>query len=288
MTIEQLSSRFLYMPADGTVDRPILGAVLGDERTLYIDAGNSKRHAAAFRQAVRGRTGVKDEMTALTHWHWDHSFGASADRVPLLAHAKTREALKTQVGLDWSDAAIDERVRQGTEIEFCATYMKKEFGEERGEVDVRLPETTFEGSVTLHLGGATCRIDHVGGVHADDSCFLYIPEDKILFLGDALGPAIYDGPRYYKADDLLRLLEIVREYEAEWLIESHYKPVDAETFWAEMAEFETLAKLAREYGDDEPRIARELVASLGRDLGDGDKEAVAQFGLGSRRARVMR
>jgi len=43
----------------------------------------------------------------------DHSFGAS---------------LIAQVGLDWSDAAIDARVREGTEIEFCATYMKKDFG----------------------------------------------------------------------------------------------------------------------------------------------------------------
>jgi len=66
--IRQLTFRFFYMP----VDRPILGAVLGDERTLYIDAGNSKRHTAAFRDAVRAaREGTRDEVTALTHWHWE-------------------------------------------------------------------------------------------------------------------------------------------------------------------------------------------------------------------------
>ncbi|HZG79120.1 MAG TPA: MBL fold metallo-hydrolase [Paenibacillus sp.] len=283
MTIQQLTPRFLYMAADGTVDRPILGAVLGDERTLYIDAGNSKRHTAAFRQSVRERAPAKTEIAALTHWHWDHSFGASADEVPLLAHAKTREALKTQVGLDWSDAAIDERVRQGTEIEFCATYMKKEFGDERGDIEVRLPETTFEGSVALHLGGVSCRIDAVGGVHADDSCFFYIPEEKILFLGDALGPAIYDGPRHYRADDFLRLLELVRGYDAEWYIESHYKPVDRDTFWAEMQEFETLARLALVCGDDEERLLGELSRALGRALTEDDRSTASQFALGARR-----
>jgi len=283
MTIQQLTPRFLYMAADGTVDRPILGAVLGDERTLYIDAGNSKRHTAAFRRTVRERAPAKTEITALTHWHWDHSFGASVDEVPLLAHAKTREALQTQIGLDWTDAAIDERVRLGTEIEFCATYMKKEFGDERSDIEVRLPETTFEGSATLHLGGVSCRIDAVGGVHADDSCFFYIPEEKILFLGDALGPAIYDGPRYYRADDFLRLLELVRRYDAEWYIESHYKPVDRDTFWAELREFETLARLALDCGDDEERLLGELSRALGRALTEDDRTTASQFALGAKR-----
>lgn len=272
------------MPADGSVDRPILGAVLGNERTLYIDAGNSKRHTVAFREGVRAAEGAtRDAVTALTHWHWDHSFGASADDVPLLSHARTREALATQVGLDWSDAAIDERVRAGTEIEFCATYMKKEFGDERDDIEVRLPNATFQGSMTLFLGGVSCRIDHVGGVHADDSCLFYVPEEKILFIGDALGPAIYDGPRYYKADDLLRLLELVRAYDAEWYIESHYKPVDRATFWAEMEEFETLARLVQGIGDNEARIVHEMQKALDREWTADDRLTVAQFLLGERR-----
>ncbi|TLS49330.1 MBL fold metallo-hydrolase [Paenibacillus antri] len=283
--IHSLTPRFLYMPADGSVDRPILGAVLGNERMLYIDAGNSKRHTAAFREGVRAAAGAtRDAVTALTHWHWDHSFGASVDAVPLLSHARTRDKLATQVGLDWSDAAIDERVSAGTEIEFCATYMKKEFGDDRDDIEVRLPDATFEGSMTLHLGGVSCRIDRVGGVHADDSCLFYVPEEKILFIGDALGPAIYDGPRYYKADDLLRLVDLVRAYDAEWYIESHYKPVDRATFWAEMKEFETLAKLALAHGEDEGRIARELAEALGRELTESDRQTVSQFSLGARRS----
>jgi len=278
-----LTERFVYMPADGSVDRPILGAVLGDERTLYIDAGNSKRHAAAFRESVRREGLVRQPLTALTHWHWDHSFGAAEDTETLLiAHERTRNALTTQVGLDWSDAAIDERVRAGTEIEFCATYMKKEFGSDR-DIDVRLPDVTFDRSLTLHLGGATCRIDHVGGVHADDSCFLYVPEERVLFLGDALGPAIYDGPRYYKAGDLLRLLERVRAYDAEWYIESHHRPVQSDEFWAEMKEFGALAEIVLAYGDNEAKVSRELEAALGRPLTDDDRRTVGEFMEGERR-----
>ncbi|MCI3926967.1 hypothetical protein MO973_43030 [Paenibacillus sp. TRM 82003] len=126
MTLQCLTNRFVYMPADGSVDRPILGAVLGDARTLYIDAGNSKAHARAFREALRVRWETRDPVTALTHWHWDHSFGASYERTPLIAHRLTREALKTQQSLEWTDEAIDARVAAGTEIEFCATYMKED------------------------------------------------------------------------------------------------------------------------------------------------------------------
>ncbi|HZG84321.1 MBL fold metallo-hydrolase [Paenibacillus sp.] len=280
--LEQLTKRFAYMPADGSVDRPILGAVLGDERTLYIDAGNSRRHASAFREAVRAAHAVREPMTALTHWHWDHAFGAPYERMPLIAHRRTREALAKLVGLDWSDEALDERVRTGEEIEFCTSYIKKEFGEIR-DIEIALPDMTFDRSVTLHLGSVDCVIDHIGGVHADDHSIVYIPEERVLFLGDALGPAIYDGPRYYDAVDLLRLIDRVREYPAEWYIESHSQPVKAEAFWAEITEFRTLAELVLEIGDDERRIEAELAKRLRRELSEDDRRTVEQFVLGSRK-----
>jgi len=283
--LERLTKRFVYLPADGSVDRPILGAVFGEERTLYIDAGNSVRHAAVFREAVRAAHPVREPITALTHWHWDHAFGASYERTPLIAHRRTRGALEKLVGLDWSDAALDERVRSGEEIEFCASYIKKEFGAVR-DIEIVLPDITFDRSVTLHLGGVDCVIEHIGGVHADDHSIVYIPEERVLFLGDALGPAIYDGPRYYDAVDLLRMIDRIREYPAEWYIESHAQPAGAESFWAEIGEFRTLAELVLECGDSEERIEAELAKRLRRELSEDDRTTVEQFLRGSRKKQM--
>jgi len=283
--LHRLTERFIYMPADGSVDRPILGAVLGDERTLYVDAGNSKRHAAAFREALRAQTDVRSPATALTHWHWDHVFGAAYERTELVAHRETRTALERLVGLDWSDEALDARVAAGTEIAFCAEYIKKEYGDGPRDVDIALPDATFDQRLALDLGGVSCVVEHVGGVHAADSCVMYVPEERVLFLGDALGPAIYDGPRYYDAADLLRLLDRIAGFRADWFIESHHVPVTAATFWAEMDEYRALAELTLTHGDDRERIEAEFAVRLGRALGDAETEAIEQFLVGERRRR---
>ncbi|MBD0382838.1 MBL fold metallo-hydrolase [Paenibacillus sedimenti] len=281
--LNKLTKRFVYMPADGSVDRPILGAVIGDDRTLFIDAGNSVRHATVFRNAVRREYPLRPSITALTHWHWDHSFGAACDlNSPLVASVMTHQALQKLVGLDWSDEALDERVRQGTEIEFCADYIKKEYDGVNRDIRVVLPDTTFADTLTLHLGAVSCHIQRIGGVHAEDSCILYVPEERVLFLGDVLGPAIYDGPRYYIARDLLRIVELIKQYHVEWYIESHHMPVNAAEFWRDMNEYCTFAELVMELGDNKPGIERELVNRIGRELVDEDRAVIDQFLLGER------
>ncbi|GIP24510.1 MBL fold metallo-hydrolase [Paenibacillus sp. J22TS3] len=282
--INQLTNRFVYMSADGTVDRPILGAILGEEQTLYIDAGNSKRHAKTFREAVGKNYSTRSSLTALTHWHWDHSFGAAYDPLsPLIATGLTYQALQLLLGLDWSDKALDERVRQGQEIAFCADYIKKEYEGVERDIQVKLPDITFTDSITLYLGGVSCHIQHVGGVHAQDSCVMYIPEEKVLFLGDVLGPAIYDGPRYYAARDFLRIVEKIKKYPAAWYIESHYRPVTAEEFWQDINESCVLAELVIKFKDNKQVIEREWAKCIGRELGDEDKAVVHQFMLGEHR-----
>ncbi|WP_246183401.1 MBL fold metallo-hydrolase [Paenibacillus methanolicus] len=282
--IKQLTQRFVYMPADGAVDRPILGAILGEERTLFLDGGNSLRHAAEFREAVGEAYPARPSITALTHWHWDHSFGAAYDAAsPLVATELTYQALQRLVGLEWSDEALDERVRQGEEIAFCADYMKKEYDGRERDIQVALPDMTFTDRLTLHLGAVSCQIEHIGGVHAVDSCILYVPEEQILFLGDVLGPAIYDGPRYYAARDFLRIVESIRQYPAAWYIESHHRPVTADEFWQDLDEYCTLAELVVEFGANKPAIEREWAERIGRGLADGDRAAIDQFLLGEQR-----
>ena len=99
-----------YTPDDRT-DRPALGAVHGERGTLLVEGGASVAHLGAFAAelAARGRPPVI--AIALTHWHWDHSFGSAAIAAPVIAHARHRpRSSAVQAGYDWSDAALDERV----------------------------------------------------------------------------------------------------------------------------------------------------------------------------------
>lgn len=52
-TLEKLTNRFWYQTPVSETDRPILGAVVGNDRTLMIDAGNSEDHAQYFLEELK-------------------------------------------------------------------------------------------------------------------------------------------------------------------------------------------------------------------------------------------
>ncbi|WP_412056703.1 hypothetical protein [Bacillus safensis] len=81
-----------------------------------------------------------------------------------IASAKTRKEMEKLVPFSWSDE-IDERVREGTEIEFCAKAIKEEYQDHR-DIQVVLPDMTFDRRIEIDLGGVTCVVQHVGGDHA--------------------------------------------------------------------------------------------------------------------------
>ncbi len=51
--IKKIGNSFWYMTPVSETDRPILGMVVGQEKTLMIDAGNSEEHAQLFFRNVK-------------------------------------------------------------------------------------------------------------------------------------------------------------------------------------------------------------------------------------------
>ncbi|MFP3489602.1 MBL fold metallo-hydrolase, partial [Staphylococcus sp. SIMBA_130] len=91
------------------------------EKSLMIDAGNSENHARSFLEELSDRGLKRPDLLALTHWHWDHIFGLSALRDTVsISSLQTKEEMAKLIPLSWSDYDLDQRVEEGTEIEFCA------------------------------------------------------------------------------------------------------------------------------------------------------------------------
>ena len=130
-TFEEISAHVDRFSPDDRTDRPALGAVRGDRGTLLVEGGASVSHLGAFAAelAARGRPPVVG--IALTHWHWDHSFGSAALAAPVIAHRDTAAAVAVQAGYDWSDEALAERVGDGREIAFCADMIRLELPDRR-------------------------------------------------------------------------------------------------------------------------------------------------------------
>lgn len=254
---EQLSPRILIMHAEDSTDRPILAAVEGDRRTLLIDAGNSSAHAAQFRSELERRGKRQPELLALTHWHWDHTFGMSEWGIPAIAHKQTAAVLERLMGLEWTDEAIGRLIPQGLASERTVRDMQAEYGDERN-IELILPDIRFEEGLAVDLGGLTCDIRHMGGDHSEDSCFIHVKEEGVLFVGDALAYSVYGGPSRYTGSQFRRLMEEVWRLSPAIVVESHSVPMTAEEFRKDIAPWEELARLDAICGGDRSALAAGL------------------------------
>lgn len=276
-SIKKIGQSFWYITPVSLTDRPILGMVVGNNKTLMIDAGNSEDHANYFIQRTLKHENAKPDLVVLTHWHWDHIFGLSAlsDSVSI-ASAKTRKEMEKLVPFSWSDEAIDERVREGTEIEFCAKAIKEEYQGHR-EIQVVLPDVTFDRRMEIDLGGVTCVVQHVGGDHAADSVIVYVKEEKILFLGDCIYPKMYAEKVHYTVKEILRLLAELEAFDADTYIPSHQRPWTKKEFRQETDKLRMIAKFTDQCGGDKQKITKEYQHYVNRELKEDELETIAYF-----------
>ncbi|OCA82228.1 Zn-dependent hydrolase [Bacillus sp. FJAT-27225] len=275
--INKIGKRFWYITPISVTDRPILGMVVGDKKTLMIDAGNSEDHANYFISELLKRDVPNPDIVVLTHWHWDHIFGLSAlPNTVSIASEKTKKEMEKLIPFSWSDEALDERVKEGTEIEFCANAIKEEYKNHR-DIKIVLPDLTFDKRVEIDLGGITCIVQYVGGDHASDSVIVYVKEEKILFLADCIYPNMYSEKQNYTIKETLRLLDVLESFDADTYIPSHQKPISKEEFNQEADKLRTIAKYTDSCGGDKQKIIEEYEKHVKRELTEDEMETIADF-----------
>ncbi len=215
--LTNISDHVYWLPP-GPPDRPSLCAVVGARRTLMLDAGSSAEHARLVLDGL-SELGIElPSLTAFTHWHWDHVFGAAEIGAPVIAHVETAAKLAAMAETDWSDEALDRRVAEGIDSEQHAANVKEELPSPR-EVQVAQADVVFEDGLDLELGGVTVRVRHVAGDHASDSCVVHVEPDRVLFLGDCLYEAPSGG---YTAERAQPLLDAVLGFGAKIFVEGHH------------------------------------------------------------------
>lgn len=232
--LKKLGEHAYYMSHDHSTDRPALGLIVGDRCSLIVDAGNSAAHAGEFLEGVAALNAPEPRYLVVTHWHWDHTFGIDRMNLTTIAHTLTDEKLRWMGTLRWDDESLEARVQEGTEIKFCADNIKKEHPD-RTTIHIRSVDITYDGSLTVDLGGVTCRIFHLGGEHSADSTVIYSPEAKVLFLGDGLCQEMSTGEWSYDLTDVKERFDKIKDLPCDWYVNSHWPPQNSADFadWCE-------------------------------------------------------
>ncbi len=270
----QLTQHIWYLPHDDETHRPALGFVSSGKNSLMIDSGNSPDHIAFFYGNTRS-IGLPDpEFVALTHWHWDHIFGLSGSPAKSIAQQITNDRLQVMQRWDWSDNSLNSRVAAGLEIPFNADMIKKEMPI-RHSFKIKIADISFMEECFVRIEDIFCHLIHIGGPHSDDSVIVYIPSEKVLFVGDCCAGDPYSG-NGIQLKLLSETLDKLNQFDADWFVPSHGDPQSKEDFMTSMRKVEKIGKIVGELNTLE--AAREaLKKEFKREPNEEEIESAQKF-----------
>ena len=230
--MQKLTERIFYLPHDDTTDRPTLGYIRGDRFSLMVDAGSSARHVALF-ESERAAHGLPaPDFVALTHWHWDHTYGLCAVQALSFANSVTNERLAAMQSWQWNEEAMAARVRTGEDIEFATTMIAKEYPDLK-QINIKKADVVFADRLDMDLGGVSCTLLRLDGPHSADNTVLYVPGEKVVFLGDAVYCSGYEKECYNK-DSLGRLIALLASFDFAIAVDGHNRPMEKAELLSEL------------------------------------------------------
>lgn len=249
ISMKKLTENIYYISHKADTDRPVIGLVNGSKYSLVVDAGNSPHHAREILTEIENLGVNNAKYLAITHWHWDHVFGIHYINLLTICHQLTEKKLKLMQKLNWSDESLDERVASGEETEFCSDMIKKEMPSREGLI-LGNGDIAFDSVIEIDLGGVTCIIENVKGDHAEDSSIVYIPSEKVMFLGDCISPDLDNGSRSY-SNKVVSMISKIIKYDVDTYISSHDEPLDKSEMHKYFKELNEIEKLTRKIVDIE-------------------------------------
>ncbi|MEG0686991.1 MAG: MBL fold metallo-hydrolase [Erysipelotrichales bacterium] len=168
MKLKKLSDLVYYLPHEEKRDRPLLSYINGTKIKLAIDAGSSLEHVKLFYKELKDHNLELPDLTILTHWHWDHTFGVHAINGLSITSKKTYQYLAAEQ----KQILKEEYIKQ---LHSDLHGFKEEY--ENKTINIKLPDIQYQEELVLDLGGISAFIKEVDAPHSLDSTIVYIKEE---------------------------------------------------------------------------------------------------------------
>ena len=190
----------VYVFTSGLYAQVTAGAVVTSEGAVVIDTLPFPTETRQILDFLNQRSPAGIRYLILTHYHADHTLGASLFKgVPVISHTLCRDLL-----IERGAAALAQAREQNPEL---------------SQVSLRLPDIVFDGGeLTVRLGGKMIVLAHLPGP-TPDCVVAYLKDEKILFASDVMTPVpmIVDGnPR-----QLIESLKRIKLFALESIVQGH-------------------------------------------------------------------
>jgi glyoxylase-like metal-dependent hydrolase (beta-lactamase superfamily II) len=165
--LEELADGVYAFTAQGD---PNVGAIVGTDAILAIEARATPVMAQRWIDVLRTRTPLPFGDLVLTHYHAVRTLGASAFGARrIISHAQTAELIEERGAQDWAS-------EQGR--------MPRLFLGAESIPGLTRPTDTFDDALTLDLGNRSVELRHLGRGHTSGDIVVWLPEERIMFAGD--------------------------------------------------------------------------------------------------------
>jgi len=154
-----------------------------DEGVLVIDARQHPRRAEELLAAIRKTTDKPIKWVVNTHAHGDHYFGNAVfkrEGATFIAHRDTAGMMKSHLG-------IEMKRRQGY-------FRQTRF--DPSEVQLILPDITFDTGATITLGGRTVELLYMGPGQNPGDTLVRFPKERVIFTGGPFSKNSWPNPSF--------------------------------------------------------------------------------------------
>lgn len=139
------------------------GLVVGDDQALLIDAGATPAQGRILADSAARIAQRPVKHLAITHWHWDHWFGAAGvGATRIFGH--------------------EELIRLASDAEVVAEAERLEVS----PAEIIPPTDSLSLARSIDLGGVRVEFLHFGRAHTSSDLIVSIPCQNTIFAGDLL------------------------------------------------------------------------------------------------------
>ena len=222
---------FAWMVPNGSWGEANAGLIVGDGQSLLVDTLWDLDYTQTMLHAMRPLL-VDAPLTYLVNTHADGDHWWGNQLVAGLEMITSQASLEEMTAIKPASLGLLKRVGQGFSAlgklpglgrwgqvghwmqSFVAPY-------DFAAVTPTLPTRTFEGGLTLHVGGREVQLIQVGPMHSQGDLMVYLSDVKILFSADALfidsTPVMWAGP----VENWLAALDKILTMEVDLIIPGH-------------------------------------------------------------------